>query len=305
MTHATVLQQKNRIRDSNVDRATNYVIYVILIFIALVTIYPIIYVFSASFSDPTAVNSGQVLLWPVGFQIEGYQEIFKNLWILTGYRNSLIYTVFGTILNIFVTFTASYALARKDIYGRTILNVFMIIPMWFSGGLIPTFLTVSAVGLINKPYTLIILGAINIYNFIICRTFIMNSIPGELQESAKIDGCSDIGIMTKIVFPLSTPVLAILTLFYGLEHWNNYFTALIYLNSREYMSLQIFLREILIQNVVFEGDPLELVDSVRRAYMLQVMRYGVIVVSSVPMLILYPFVQKYFVQGVMIGALKG
>ena len=305
MTNTSVLQQKNRIRDSYVDRATNYVIYVILIFIALVTIYPIIYVFSASFSDPTAVNSGRVLLWPVGFQIEGYQEIFKNQWILTGYKNSLIYTVFGTVLNLFVTFTASYALARKDIYGRTILNIFMIIPMWFTGGLIPTFLTVSAVGLINKTYTLIILGAINIYNFIICRTFIMNSIPGELQESARIDGCSDIGIMTKIVFPLSTPVLAILTLFYGLEHWNNYFTALIYLNSREYMSLQIFLREILIQNVVFEGDPLELVDSVRRAYMLQVMRYGVIVVSSVPMLILYPFVQRYFVQGVMIGALKG
>lgn len=305
MAHALIARRGNRIRATKVDRVTNGFIYTVLFLIALVTIYPILFVVSASFSEPTAVNSGQVLLWPVGFQMDGYQEIFKNQWILTGYQNSLVYTIFGTLLNLFVTFTAAYALARKDIYGRKLLNIYMIIPMWFSGGLIPTFLTVSAVGLIDKPYTLIILGAINIYNFIICRTFIMNSIPGELQESARIDGCSDIGIMVRIVLPLSTPVLAILTLYYGLAHWNDYFTALIYLNSRRYMPLQIFLREILIQNVVFEGDPLELEDSMRRAYMLQVMRYGLIVVSSVPMLIMYPFVQRYFVQGVMIGALKG
>ena len=300
--------KRHRIRETRTDSIVNGVIYFLLTIIGIITIYPVIYVFSASFSEPTAVNAGNVFLWPVGFQLEGYQYIFRNAWIMTGYRNSLMYTVFGTILNLAVTFTAAYAMARKDIYGRRILTLYMIIPMWFSGGLIPTFLTVSNLGLLDKPYTLIILGAINIYNFVICRTFIQSSIPGELQESARIDGCSDFGIMLKIVLPLSTPVLAILALYYGLGHWNDYFTGLIYLNSRQYQPLQIFLREILIQNAEFEmgtGDTLALEDSMRRVYMLQVMRYGLIVVSSVPMLILYPFVQRYFVQGVMIGALKG
>ena len=300
--------RRNKIRETRTDQIINGVIYFLLAIIGILTIYPVIYVFSASFSEPTAVNSGNVFLWPVGFQLEGYQLIFRNAWIMTGYRNSLSYTVFGTLLNLAVTFTAAYAMSRRDIFGRKILTLYMIIPMWFSGGLIPTFLTVSSLGLLDRPYTLIILGAINIYNFVICRTFIQSSIPGELQESARIDGCSDFGIMLKIVLPLSTPVLAILALYYGLGHWNDYFTGLIYLNSRQYQPLQIFLREILIQNAEFEmgtGDTMALEDSMRRVYMLQVMRYGLIVVSSLPMLILYPFVQRYFVQGVMIGALKG
>jgi putative aldouronate transport system permease protein len=301
-------QTRVRVRETLEDRITLGVFYVLLTLIALITIYPVIYVISASVSEPTAVNNGSVVLWPVGFQLEGYQYIFENDWILLGYRNSLIYTVAGTLLDVAVTFLAAYALSRKDLLGRGVLNTYMIIPMWFSGGLIPTFMMVNSMGLVDKWYTLIIIGAFNTYNFIICRTFIQSSIPLELQEAAKIDGCTDLGIMAKVVLPLSMPVIAILCLYYGLAHWNDYFTGLIYINTRSLQPLQLFLREILIQNAQLEmgsSDMMALEDSMRRAYMMQVMRYGLIVVSSLPMLILYPFVQKYFVQGVMIGALKG
>lgn len=301
-------QPRARVRETMEDRITLGVFYVLLTLIALITIYPVLYVISASVSEPTAVNDGSVVLWPVGFQLEGYQYIFENDWILLGYRNSLIYTVAGTLLDIAVTFLAAYALSRRDIFGRRALNTYMIIPMWFSGGLIPTFMMINSMGLVDQWYTLIIIGAFNTYNFVICRTFIQSNIPLELQEAARIDGCSDLGIMAKVVLPLSKPVLAILCLYYGLAHWNDYFTGLIYINTRSLQPLQLFLREILIQNAQLEmgsGDMMALEDSMRRVYMMQVMRYGLIVVSSVPMLILYPFVQKYFVQGVMIGALKG
>lgn len=301
-------QPRARVRETMEDRITLGVFYVLLTLIALMTIYPVLYVISASVSEPTAVNDGSVVLWPVGFQLEGYQYIFENDWILLGYRNSLIYTVAGTLLDIAVTFLAAYALSRRDIFGRRALNTYMIIPMWFSGGLIPTFMMINGMGLVDQWYTLIIIGAFNTYNFVICRTFIQSNIPLELQEAARIDGCSDLGIMAKVVLPLSKPVLAILCLYYGLAHWNDYFTGLIYINTRSLQPLQLFLREILIQNAQLEmgsGDMMALEDSMRRVYMMQVMRYGLIVVSSVPMLILYPFVQKYFVQGVMIGALKG
>ena len=301
------IRKRSYIHEAREDSITLAIFYVVLSLIGILAIYPIIYVISASFSDPTAVNDGSVVLWPVGFQVDGYSFIFNNIWILTGYRNSLIYLFFGTALDVAVTFLAAYALSRKDLFGRSVLNWYIIIPMWFNGGLIPTFLIVSQLGLVNKWSTLIILGAFSTYNFIICRTFLTTSIPLELQEAATIDGCTDFGILFRIVFPLSTPILAILCLYYGLGHWNDYFTGLIYINSRNKQPLQLFLREILIQNQDMElgGDPSEVEAMLYRAYMQQTMRYGLIVVSSLPMLILYPFVQKYFVQGIMIGALKG
>lgn len=302
-----IKQKQTRIRETRTDRITLWIFYAVLLLIGIITLYPVIYVVSASFSDPTAVNDGRVVLWPVGFQIEGYQYIFENEWILTGYRNSLFYMVAGTLLDVAVTFFAAYALARKNLYGRAVLNWYMIIPMWFGGGLIPTFIVVNDLKLVNSWWVLVILGAFSTYNFIICRTFIMTSIPYELQEAAIIDGCTDFGILFKVVLPLSMPIIAILCLYYGLGHWNDYFTGLIYVNSRNKQPLQVFLREILIQNSEMEmgGDATELEAMMRRLRMSQIMRYGLIVVSSLPMLIIYPFVQKYFVQGVMIGALKG
>lgn len=302
-----IKQKQTRIRETRTDRITLWIFYAVLLLIGIITLYPVIYVVSASFSDPTAVNDGRVVLWPVGFQIEGYQYIFENEWILTGYRNSLFYMAAGTLLDVAVTFFAAYALARKNLYGRAVLNWYMIIPMWFGGGLIPTFIVVNDLKLVDSWWVLVILGAFSTYNFIICRTFIMTSIPYELQEAAIIDGCTDFGILFKVVLPLSMPIIAILCLYYGLGHWNDYFTGLIYVNSRNKQPLQVFLREILIQNAEMEmgGDATELEAMMRRLRMSQIMRYGLIVVSSLPMLIIYPFVQKYFVQGVMIGALKG
>ncbi len=298
-------QKKNgRIHATGHDRAFVIIVYALLTLITLLILYPLIFVLSASISDPNAVNSGKVWLWPVGLQWKGYAKVFESRWVLVGYRNSLIYLVFGTALNVFVTFTGAYALSRKDIYGRGLLTFFIVFTMWFNGGMIPTFLQVKSLGLVDSPWSMIIIGAMNAYNFIICRSFIQSSIPGELQEAGRIDGCSDFRLCAMIVFPLSGPVIAVLTLYYGLEHWNGYFNAMLYLNNRDYQPLQIFLREILLQNQTL--DMSADLESLQANEMLKrTIRYSLIVVASLPMLVIYPFLQKFFAQGVMIGSIKG
>jgi len=278
-----------------------------LFIIGVVMLYPIWFVIIASISDPIAVNSGDVVFLPIGFQLEGYSNILRNEWILIGYRNSLIYAFFGTLFSLTLTFPAGYVLSRKDVFGHKLITLYLLITMFFNGGLIPTFLVVRDLNLLDRPFTLIILGAVSVFNIILCRVYIQSSIPGELQEAARIDGCSDFGILFKIILPLSAPILAVLALFYGMARWNDFFTALIYISTRQYNPLQIFLREILIQNAQFDvrRDIADLAAAAERARLAQVMRYGLVVVSSLPMLILYPFVQRYFVKGVMIGALKG
>lgn len=298
-------QKKNgRIHATGHDRAFVIIVYALLTLITLLILYPLIFVLSASISDPNAVNSGKVWLWPVGLQWKGYAKVFESRWVLVGYRNSLIYLVFGTALNVFVTFTGAYALSRKDIYGRGLLTFFIVFTMWFNGGMIPTFLQVKSLGLVDSPWSMIIIGAMNAYNFIICRSFIQSSIPGELQEAGRIDGCSDFRLCAMIVFPLSGPVIAVLTLYYGLEHWNGYFNAMLYLNNRDYQPLQIFLREILLQNQTL--DMSADLESLQANEMLKrTIKYSLIVVASLPMLVIYPFLQKFFAQGVMIGSIKG
>ena len=298
-------QKKNGcIHATGHDRAFVIIVYALLALITLLILYPLIFVLSASISDPNAVNSGKVWLWPVGLQWKGYEKVFESRWVLVGYRNSLIYLVFGTALNVFVTFTGAYALSRKDIYGRGLLTFFIVFTMWFNGGMIPTFLQVKSLGLVDSPWSMIIIGAMNAYNFIICRSFIQSSIPGELQEAGRIDGCSDFRLCAMIVFPLSGPVIAVLTLYYGLEHWIGYFNAMLYLNNRDYQPLQIFLREILLQNQTL--DMSADLESLQANEMLKrTIKYSLIVVASLPMLVIYPFLQKFFAQGVMIGSIKG
>ncbi len=279
-------------------------VYGLLALIVIVILYPLIFVLSASISDPNAVYAGRVWLWPIDIQWKGYAEVFSSRWILVGYRNSLIYLVAGTALNIVVTFTGAYALSRRDIFGRGLLTFFIVFTMWFNGGLIPTFLQVRSLGLVDTPWVMIVLGAMNAYNFIICRTFIQSSVPLELQEAGKIDGCSDFGLCARIVFPLSGPVIAVLTLYYGLEHWNGYFNAIIYLNDRGLQPLQIFLREMLLQNEMV--DMTADLESLQEQEMLKrTIKFALIVVASLPMLVIYPFLQKFFAQGVMIGSIKG
>ena len=278
----------------------------LLALIALIIIYPLIYVLSASFSDPISVTAGKMVLWPVDVTLDNYQQVFKNASIMTGYRNSLIILAAGTSLNLVMTILCAYPMSRKDLWGRGVLMKLMTFTMFFSGGLIPTYLMVSrTLHLMNNWLALILPGAISVYNMIIMRTYFMTSIPYELQEAADIDGCSPLGTLIRIILPLSGPIIAVLGLYYGVGHWNSYFSALLYINKEAIQPLQLYLRKVLTLNSNQAITDMASDEMARQAMRAETIKYSVIVVSSVPMLIIYPFVQRFFVKGVMIGAIKG
>ena len=252
----------------------------------------------------SAVTSGKVWLFPVDFSLAGYQAVFRTNDVLIGYRNSLFYMVVGTIINLFMTLIAAYPLSRDDLPGQGIIMKLFTFTMIFSGGMIPNYLLMKDLHLLNTPWVMIIPGAISVYNMIITRTFIRSNIPKEMLEAAQIDGCSDIQYFLKMVLPLSGAVIAVITLYYAIGHWNAYFNAFMYLNDKELYPLQIFLKNILVSNQV-EADMIvdEQVQAVEG--IAEVLKYSLIVVAVVPVMIIYPFVQKHFVKGVMIGAVKG
>ncbi|MCL2833269.1 MAG: carbohydrate ABC transporter permease [Treponema sp.] len=294
----------------NSDTVFVFINSFLLALIFLVTIYPILFVVSASVSDPLLVSSGKVLLLPKGLTIQGYEYVvrYRELWI--GYANTVFYTVAGTLLNLIFTLPCAYALSRRDFPARTIIMTFFIITMYVSGGLIPHYLNVSSFGLVNTRAVLLILGLVSVYNLIVARTFFANTIPWELQEAARIDGYSDFGIFFKIILPLSSPIVVVLAMYYGVGHWNEYFQAMIYLKDRGLYPLQLFLREILIQtqmlSVMGSGLSTEEIDYIlKQQDNANLLKYGVIVVSTAPMLIVYPWLQKYFAKGVMLGSVKG
>ncbi|WP_236354724.1 carbohydrate ABC transporter permease [Konateibacter massiliensis] len=277
---------------------------VLTIFFLLV-LYPCIFVLSASLSSGSAVQSGKVFLLPVEFNISGYEAVFKNSSIWLGFFNSMFYTVFGTAINIFITLIAAYALSRNDLIGRNWIMLFFTFTMFFNGGIITNYLLMGNLGLLNTRWALLLPGALSVYNMIVAKTFIQNNVPQELLEASQIDGCSDIRYFLSVVLPLSKAVIAVLVLFYGVAHWNTYFNAMIYLNDRDLFPLTIFLKEILIAGDI---DPSTVQDPVLQEKISQlagVIKYALIVVSMIPVLIIYPFIQKYFVKGVTIGAVKG
>ena len=236
----------NKISDSREDKIFNIIIHIIIALLLVIIAYPLIFVVSSSFSSKEAVTNGRVFLLPVDFSLEGYEAVFKKNDVIIGYRNTFIYTIIGTSINLFLTMIAAYPLSRRDLpfgKGLTLLFTFTMI---FSGGMIPTYMLVKSVGLINKPAVMVLVGSISAYNLIIARTFIQNNIPTELLEASRIDGCSDFLYFAKIVLPLSKSVIAVLTLYYAITHWNSYFNAFIYLNNRKYWPLQLYLREILL-----------------------------------------------------------
>lgn len=299
------MERSLKIKESWDNKLFNTFVTVSLLLIGMIALYPLLFVVVASVSDPVEVNSGNVWLYPIGFQLEGYLEVLKNQWIFIGYRNSLIYTVLGTIFNVLFTMMAGYALSRKDLYGRKMLSWFIAIPMWFGGGLIPTYIVVHSLHLTNNPLVLVIMGLVTSYNIIICRTFI-SSLPYELQEAARIDGSSDFRIFWRIIMPLSKSIIAVLCLYYAVGHWNDYFNSMIYLSDKNHQTLQVFLREILLLNEDIEiSGGVDAYTLAWKQQMAQVMKYALMVVSSLPLLIAYPFVQKFFVKGVMIGSVKG
>ena len=277
--------------------------YTLLTALALTTLYPFWWILAASFSDPTEVIKGAVVLWPRQFTTLAYEIILKYRTLWTAYGNTIFYVVVGTAVNVVVTYLAAYPLSRSRFTGRGVITFIIVFTMYFGGGLIPSFLLVRGLGLLNTRAAMILPGAVGAWNLIMTRTYLQANIPDELVESAQIDGANDLTILFRLAMPLSLPVLAVIALFYAVGHWNNFFSALIYLRDRDLMPLQVILRQIVIASQmaeVFTGMQAE-----ERALIQHTIKYATVMVATGPILLLYPFLQKYFVKGIMIGALKG
>lgn len=299
--------KKKKISQTNSDKIFNIIQITILTIVCLSVLYPLYYVIIASFSHPDGVYQGKVWLLPYKPTLLGYQKIFENEDIWMGYRNSLLYLLSGTFVSLFVSLTAAYALAWKRLVGSKYLNLFFIFTMYFNGGIIPTYLLIQSLGMLNSPLAIILPGAVSAVNLIIIRTFFTKSIPFEMYESAAMDGCSHFRYFFQILLPLAKAIIAVMALYYGIGLWNSYYQALIYLHDKKLYPLSLILREILIST---EGARREMSLEMEKQVMekqklAELIKYGVIIVSSLPMLIMYPFVQKHFVKGVMIGSVKG
>lgn len=284
---------------------------VLLFLLTLIFLYPLYFVLIASVSEPYEVVNGNVIFWPKGLTLTAYANVFKEDAIWIGYRNSLIYTVFGTMYNLVLTIPAAYVLTKKHLPGRNLLAAYFFITMYFSGGMIPTYLVIKHLGLINSPWVMILGAGVSCWNLIVTRQFFSGTIPEALYEAASIDGANDYYMFFRIALPLATPIMAVMALFYAVGHWNGYYNALLYLRTSKLYPLQLVLRNILISNemalvnAALDGDAEAMATAARKAYMAEAMKYALIFISATPLLCAYPFVQKYFVKGVMIGAVKG
>ncbi len=287
------------------DKVFDIGVYVLLCLVLVIVLYPLYFVLIASFSDPLAVIAGNVSFFPVNFNLESYRLVFKNSQVMTGYRNTILYTLAGTTLNIFMSICAAYPLSRRSLKGKGFGLAMMVFTMFFSGGMIPTYIVISDLGILDTFWVMILPTALSVYNVMIMRTFFSTSIPPELEEAAVVDGASHLRILVSVILPLSKPILAVMVLYYAVGHWNSYFNALLYLSDQNRYPLQLILRAILIQNQASEESFSEIGNTYNRMLLSETMKYALIIISSVPVLILYPFLQKYFVQGVMIGSVKG
>lgn len=290
------------------DIGFNIAVMVILTVLLFSVAYPIYFIIIASFSNPSLVASGKVLLIPKDFTLAAYKKVMEYEAIWTGYRNTLIYTFFFTVLSVFMTLTAGYGLSRKNVPGKGIFMAYMTFTMFFNGGLIPTYLLVRNIHLDGNPLVIILLGSVSVYNIIIARTFLQSNIPDELFEAATLDGCDHFGFFWKIVLPLSPALIAVMILFSAVGQWNSWFNAMIYLRKQSQLPLQLILRNIIVSAEAFlremqmgsQGD-----DAAQMAMLSEGMKYAVIIVSTFPIMCIYPFIQKYFIKGVMIGSIKG
>jgi len=289
------------------DKVFYAVCYLLMTVLTLAVLYPVIFVISASFSHADALVTGKVWLLPVDVSLDGYKMLFKyeNLW--KGYGNTVFYTVVGTVINLFMTILCAYPMARKNLRGRGPIMFLFSFTMMFSGGIIPNYILMRTLGLLNTRWSMLLPGAMSVYNMIVCRTFIQTNIPDEMLEAAQIDGCNDFQFLTRMVLPLSKSIIAVLVLWYGVGHWNSYFSAFLYLKDNDLYPLQIFLKEILIQSqqIVLDESDLAVVEGAISPNINVAIRYCMIVVSSVPLFCVYPFVQKHFQKGAMLGSVKG
>ena len=300
-----VKEKMKRERKSAGERGFYLCNSLILLTAFLIVAAPLLNVIASSFSTPGAIIRGEVGFWPVGFNLDAYKQIMSSKMLLTGYKNSIIYTVVGTAINILMTVLAAYPLSVKDFCGRKVITALFVFTMIFTAPLIPTYLNIQALGLLDSIWAMVLPGAISVYNLIIARTFFQNSISEEMLDAARIDGADDITIMIKMVLPLSKSIIAVLVLYYAVYHWNSYFDAYIYLTTESKLTLQVVLRNIMSTAAGLQEMASVTADQSQRAAMIEVLRYAIIVFVSLPVIALYPFVQKHFVKGVMIGAVKG
>ena len=300
-------EKKMHVKNSYSDKIFDGVNVAVMIFLLIIFVWPLWFVVIASVSNPNEVWNGNVILLPKGFTLMAYEELMKYKMIWTGYRNTIFYTVVGTLVNLVVTICAAYPLSRKDFMPRNFFMFLFMLTMYFSGGLIPTYLVVNKVGLVNSPWAMIIPGACSIYNVIITRTYFINSIPSTLQDAAELDGANSFQYLMRVVLPLSKPIMAVIGLYYAVGHWNDFYTALIYLYKEELMPLQSFLRDMLMSTKLTLNNlsGLDTATVELKTHLAQTLKYSVIIVSTVPVLCIYPFIQKYFVKGVMVGSVKG
>ena len=299
------MKQSTRMRMLRQDKIFYAIVYTVIVLLTLSVLYPIIYILSSSFSSGEAVSSGKVLLFPVDFSLAGYRRVFENSRVWIGYRNTIFYTVVGTLNNLFMTMICAYPLSRRGLPGRKGLMLFFVFTMYFSGGMIPSYLLMRSLGYINTVWAIIVPGSFSVYQMIVARTFINSTIPEELFEAASIDGCSDFRYFQTFVVPLSKAIITVMTLQYAVGHWNSYFRAYIYLSNKNLFPLQVFLREILVMNQIESSDIVDLETQAIMQGMADLLKYSLIVVATLPIMLIYPFIQKYFVQGVMVGSLKG
>ena len=294
----------NALRASRGDSGFNLVIYASMAIITVFMLIPILHIVSSSFSNPEMVASGKVYLWPGELTFRSYTAVLENRFVWTGFGNTLLYTSLGTAINLTMTTLAAYPLSRTDLRGGRWILLLLIFTMYFQGGMIPTYILVKKLGFINTIWAMVLPGAISTFNLIVMRTYFVQSIPKELQEAAFIDGSGNTLFLLRIVLPLSKPILAVIALYYAVYHWNDFFQALIYLSDKNRYPLQMVLRELLIQLKI---DDFTTLDSgfTERMFEAEGIKYAMIVISSLPMMILYPFIQKSFVKGALIGSIKG
>ena len=303
-TEPAVKMRGTKVGQTGMDRVFDVMNYIILTICFLMVAYPLYFVVIASISDPVDVNAGRVILYPIRATLDGYKRILEYKSFFTGYRNTLMYTGLGTFVNMVLTLPAAYALSRKDLVGRNFFMMMITFTMIFSAGLMPTFLQVRDLNLIDTVWAMVLPGAVSTWNLIVARTFFQQTIPEDLLEAAQLDGATNAQFFTQIVLPLSKSIIAVLILFYAVGHWNSYSNALYYIRTAEKYPLQLVLRSILFENSM--GDMVEDASNLAAQQRLgDLIKYGIIIASSLPLLILYPFLQRYFIQGVMIGAVKG
>ena len=286
------------------DKTFDRLVTILVVLILISIFYPLYFVVIASISNPDLVSAGKVWFWPKGLSFEGYEFILKDVRILRGYLNTIIYTGGGTLLALMLTIPAGYALSRKDLKGSKLIMLFFVFTMYFGGGLIPMYLVVKQLGLVDTRAVLIVLGSFSVFNLIITRSFYLNTMPRELQEAAEVDGCNIFQYFFYVALPLSKSIISVIGLYYAVNHWNSFFNGLIYINNVKLYPLQLILRDILISGQTIDTSITDLEMIKRLEQISRTIKYGVIIVSSLPVLMLYPLVQKHFVKGVMIGSVK-